>query len=194
MLISELNPMPLPEFISSDRLELKRLAGTFAEKLFHTIDSDRTRMSRFLPWVNTTLTVKDSRNYIDSTDVARERLEGFDFGIFKKSDGEYLGNIGVHAIAWKHRVCEIGYWLTQLGEGNGYASEAVSILEQTLFAIGFHRIEIRCSSENFRSANVPKRCNYSLEGQLSENLIENGKYRSTLIFAKINSQKTIVSD
>ena len=67
-------------------------------------------------------------------------------------------------------------------------SEAVSALEAACFELGFNRVEIRCSSLNTRSASVPKRLEYCHEGTLREEMIENGKPRDTLVFAKLRSQ------
>jgi ribosomal-protein-serine acetyltransferase len=189
MKLTELTPVPIPEFIASDRLVIKRHEESFAAKMFHTIDADRVRLQTYLPWVATTLSAKDTLEYIRIMEVARERFIGFDYSMFRKSDGEYIGNIGVHTIAWKHRRCELGYWVTQTGEGHGFVTEAVKALESELFGAGFHRIEIRCSTLNARSASVPKNCGYELEGELKEDTIENGIYRTTLVFGKLAHAK-----
>jgi RimJ/RimL family protein N-acetyltransferase len=91
----------------------------------------------------------------------------------------------VHTISWTHESCEIGYWIAKEFEGRGYISETVKLLEDTLFQLGFHRIEIRCSSTNQRSAAVPKRLGYRHEGTLIAHQKEFGQWRDTLIFAKL---------
>lgn len=189
MNVSALHPVHFPDFVSSERVILKRHVETLAKLMFEAIDEDRTRLGSYLPWVTFTQSEKDTLNYLQMADDAWERHERFDYGLFRKSDGQYLGNVGVHMISWTHRKCEMGYWLTSKGEGEGYVSEAVVTLEQHLFSIGFHRIEVRCSTENERSARVPERCGYQLEGTFTEDAIENGHYRSTRIFAKINPVK-----
>ncbi len=109
----------------------------------------------------------------------------FDFGLFRKADGTYLGNIGVHSIAWKHRRCGLGYWMLGAFEGQGYMSEAVGLVERAAFALGFHRIEMRCSSANARSASIPRRNGYRLDGVLRQDAIEDGAFRDTLVFSKL---------
>jgi RimJ/RimL family protein N-acetyltransferase len=131
--------------------------------------------------------VEDEQTYIRMT---RERWDGhelFDFGIFRASDQAYLGNVGVHSISWEHRRCELGYWLAGPYEGQGYMAEAVTALERMLFAMGFNRIEIRCSSANVRSSAVPRRLGYRLEGSLRQDCVEKGTYRDTWVFARIRS-------
>lgn len=117
-----------------------------------------------------------------------EKNELYDYGIFRKSDNLYMGNVGVHSIQWKTEVCELGYWILGDFEGQGYVSEAVRAIEQACFANGFERVEIRCSSVNFRSASVPMRLGFLLEGTLRSNQKDNGIRRNTLLFARLRSE------
>ena len=68
--------------------------------------------------------------------------------------------------------------------GKGLISEAIQLIETECFRLGFHRIEIRCSSRNEKSAMVALRNKYILEGYLKDEIIENGEFRDTFIFAK----------
>lgn len=96
-----------------------------------------------------------------------------------------MGNIGIHLIDWNHNRCEIGYWILGDYEGQGFISEAVTALEKKCFEIGFHRIQIRCSSKNKKSAGVPVRCGYVLDGILKQDALENGEYRDTMVYGKV---------
>jgi ribosomal-protein-serine acetyltransferase len=185
MSVLGLHPHPLPEFISSPRLVLKRHEESVAPKMFQTVQDERARLSKHLSWIESVRTIADMKLYLELTDGAWQRDHAFEYGIFRKSDTEYLGNMMVHTISWPNRRCELGYWITEKAEGQRYISEAARALESHLFQAGFHRIEIRCSTENQRSAYIPKSCGYHLEGELKEDSIENGKYRNTLLFAKL---------
>lgn len=175
----------LNECLEGKKLYLKKHEESMAQKMFEYVDRDRKRLDSFLPWVIHIQNSKDELKYIKSTHEKWEKAELFDFGIFIKESNEYIGNIGVHTIHWPTNRGEIGYWILGDFEGKGYVSEAVTILEKHLFEVGFHRIEIRCSDLNHRSEGVPKRCGYTYEGMLRENVIEKGKYRNTKIFSKL---------
>jgi RimJ/RimL family protein N-acetyltransferase len=178
---------PLPEQIAAERITLKKHSLEIAEQMFGYVDQDRERLRVFLPWVDSTRSVEDERGYIKMTHDKWASNELFDFGIFRNSDSLYLGNCGIHSIAWPHNRCEIGYWILGAFEGQGFISEAVRALEKTLFEIGFNRVEIHCSSSNARSASVPRSNGYQLEGTLRQDAIENGTYRDTFVFAKLKS-------
>ncbi|MDA8243850.1 MAG: GNAT family protein [Elusimicrobia bacterium] len=175
-----------PALIATPRLELRKHVPELAETMFRYVDQDRDRLRVFLPWVDTTKSVDDETAYIKMTSAGWEKGTFFDYGLFERKSGTYMGNIGVHNIAWAHDRCELGYWILGEFEGKGFVSEAVEALEKVCFALGFHRVEIRCASCNPRSAGVPRRLGYSLDGTLRENCIELGSYRDTLVFGKLN--------
>ncbi|MBC7754310.1 MAG: GNAT family N-acetyltransferase [Moraxellaceae bacterium] len=172
----------LPQIIT-ERLVLRRHDLDQAETVFRYIDQDRQRLRQFLPWVDETKTVDDSRAYIQLTLNEWETSGGFDFGIFRKSDGLYLGNAGVHTIDWINKKCELGYWILGQFEGQGYVSEAVVGLQNAAFDAGFNCVQIRCSTLNIKSASVPKRLNYKLESLIQNDLTEQGVGRDTLVFS-----------
>jgi len=177
-----------PKKLESQRLILRKLAPKLAVTMFEYVDKDRKRLEKFLPWTPHIKSVKDELAFINTTAAAWKDFKNFDFGIFRKEDSLYMGNIGVHSISWKNHSCEIGYWILGDFEGYGYMSEAVRCLESALFQIGFNRIQIRCSTINRRSANVPKACAYRHEGTLRQDGIDLGKFRDTDVFSKLRSE------
>ncbi len=171
-----------PKIILTERLVLKQHVLDQAETVFRYIDQDRQRLREFLPWVDKTEKVDDSRAYVQMTLEKWETSDLFDFGIFRKSDGLYLGNAGIHSIDWKNQTCELGYWILGQFEGQGYVSEAVVGLQNAAFDVGFERVQIRCSTLNIKSASVPKRLNYKLESLIQNDLTEQGVRRDTFVF------------
>ena len=172
------------ETLRGGRIELRKHALGVAKEMFRLVDADRVRLGRFLPWVVGMHSVADEEEYVRFSHVGWEDYKQFDYGIFV---GErYVGNCGAHTIAWEHDRAEIGYWIAGEFEGKGYMSEAVKLLEEELFRMGFHRVEIHCDPENQRSAAVPKRCGYTLEATLKDHKVEHGKRRGTLIWAKLS--------
>lgn len=172
--------------LEGTKVVLKRHDEVLASTMFSYVEKDRARLGQFLPWVSVTKTVDDELNYIKHTHRCWDEGTLFDYGIFRQSDDLYMGNIGLHSIRWDYDRCEVGYWILGDFEGHGYMSEALRILEAHAFELGFHRIEVRCSSINQRSASVPIACGYFFDGVLKENSIEQSKRRDTFIFSKLS--------
>jgi ribosomal-protein-serine acetyltransferase len=155
-------PRP-PDELESSRLVLRRHKLEHAPALFKCIDEDRARLCVYLPWVDVTHSVLDVAIYITMTHDRWATGELFDYAIFSKHDDRFLGVVEAHEISWRESRCEIGYWILGRFEGQGYISEALEVLEPALFKLGLHRLEIRCSPANERSAKVPRRNGYRLE-------------------------------
>lgn len=181
----------LAETITTSQLHLCKHRHDLAEAMFARVDQDRNRLRRFLPWVDSTKTIDDEKNYIAMTLQKWDLCELFDYGMYLKDSGLYIGNIGVHSIAWQHYRCEIGYWITGDFEGKGLISEAVQGLVGACFAHGFKRVEIRCAPGNQRSAAVPLRCGFQYEGHLRQNVCESGVMRDTLVFARLAAEQEV---
>ena len=155
-----------------------------AEEMFNVIHRNREQLAEFLPWPDKIKSVQDQVSYIKMSNESWKQKALFDYGIYQLTDQRFIGNISAHSIDWRNSRCELGYWIVKEFAGKGLISEAVQLIEAECFRLGFHRIEIRCSSRNEKSAIVALRNKYILEGYLKDETIENGEYRDTFIFAK----------
>lgn len=174
--------------IESERIVLRKHDLKLAKDMFAYVEKDRNRLRKFLPWVDYVKTVEDEKKFIKRTHKGWKENTLFDFGIFRKSDMKYMGNIGVHSIRWDRYLCEFGYWILGDFEGQGYMSEAVKTLESEMFKLGFNRVQIRCNNVNKRSANVPRACGYTHEGTIRQDAVELGKFRDTMVFGKLKTE------
>jgi ribosomal-protein-serine acetyltransferase len=178
----------LPKIIKTRRTVLKKTSVKSAPLMFSYIERDRNKLRKFLPWVDKIKSIKDEVNYIKDSQKKWKTRFLFDFGLFRKKDNAYMGNLGVHTIKWDEDCCELGYWILSSFEGQGYMSEAVCSLEKEIFKLGFNRVEIRCSPNNNRSKNIPKRLGYRYEGTLRKNRKENKGYVNSMVFGKLKSE------
>jgi len=182
----------LPERIDGERIYLKRHSVDLAETMFKYVDEDRERLSRFLPWPKHVTTVQHEVDFINMSLEQWDQHHGYGFGIFRKSDDVYMGNIGIHAISWGWDRCEIGYWILGRFEGQGYMIEATKTLCNALHEHGFNRIEIHCDPNNTRSGNIPRALGFKCEARLSQLIKDaDGGYRNMHVFARLKSQGTV---
>lgn len=165
---------------------LKRRSMSDVYSAYECVDSDRTRLREFLPWVDANKSVDDQVWYVGECLKDWDAGKLFDYGIFNAQD-EFIGAIGVHNFSWPNDRCELGYWIHQKHEGQGIISSAVQAIEKILFDLGFNRIEIRCDPKNKKSAAVPLRNGYTFEGILRGNTFREGVYRDSAIYAKLKT-------
>jgi len=83
-----------------------------AQEVAEMVDQNRTYLRKWLPWVDDSRTVEDSRAFIRNSLQLFAQNVGFQMGIWYR--GKLAGGIGYHAIDWVDRKVEIGYYTTQL--------------------------------------------------------------------------------
>ena len=161
-----------------------------APAAFAAIAGDRDRLHRWLPWVPKIRSEAEEQAFLERAVVFWEHNEQFNWLMFDRETFAYIGILGTARIVWADGVAELGYWLVDEFEGEGRMTEAILRVEATLFAMGLHRLEIRCSGDNQRSAAIPQRLGYQLDGRLREDRVEHGRRVDTLIWSKLRSEHT----
>lgn len=147
----------------NDELELRLLELRHAESLFVLTDKSRSYLREWLPWVDFTMDVSNSRGFIEGTLKQFSANNGFQAGIWYR--GELAGVIGLHGINWAQRSTSLGYWLGEGYQGKGLITIACkSIIEYCFNELNLKRIEIRAATENHKSQAIPERLGFQKEG------------------------------
>ena len=171
----------------NEKLSLKIPKLEDAGEMFIVIDKDRAHLSKWLAWVNKTISPKNTEENI------KKRIEEFNI---KKSASFYIyyenkciGSVGFISLDNINKEGEIGYWISSSFEGKGLMTLSVEAsIKYGFEELDLNRIVIKCSSENMRSYAIPKRLSFILEGTLRQDRIENGAYSDTLVFGLLKSE------
>jgi ribosomal-protein-serine acetyltransferase len=146
---------------------LKLLTAEDAEQLFALVDSCRPHLRKWLPWVDSTKTVEDSKAFIEGGLEKFAAGNGFEAGIWHK--GQLAGVIGLHYIDRANKKTSIGYWLGERFQGLGLMTKACkACIDYSFGELKLHRVEIRCAVENKRSRAIPERLGFTNEGTIRE--------------------------
>jgi ribosomal-protein-serine acetyltransferase len=89
-----------------ENTELRLLEEQHAERLADLTERNRERLRTWLPWVDASRTVEDSKNFIRSTLKQFAENNGFQAGIWH--EGRLAGVVGHHAIDWEHHSTSLG--------------------------------------------------------------------------------------
>lgn len=142
--------------------ELRLLEDRFAPELFALTEKNRPRLRVWMPWVDGTRRVEDSREF---SRQARERFAAgtaVEAGIWL--GGKLAGVIGV-TMTNGGPIAELGYWVGADYEGKGLVTRASrSLLQHTFLTLGIDRVFIRVAVDNVRGQAVPQRLGFSNEG------------------------------
>jgi ribosomal-protein-serine acetyltransferase len=136
-----------------------------AAEIYEIVDRDRAYLTEWLPWVDMTHSPGDIAIFIRRSLEQFARNEGPHAGILY--DGRIRGCVGLKPVDWANRKTEIGYWLSSDCQGRGLITDACrAVIDLAFGEWNLHKIEIRVAVGNERSARVPARLGFTLEGTL----------------------------
>lgn len=175
-----------PEYLESERLSLVAAHPRYEQALYKAILDSLTHLQPWMAWANPAPTATKIELYLLEAWRRCKACEEFPLLILTHS-GELVGGTGLHRICWDIPKAEIGYWLHQDWLGQGFATEAVSVLVDYGFTQAkFERLEIRASVANYPSRRIPEKLGFSLEGILHrERREQDGSIGDTALYAKL---------
>jgi ribosomal-protein-serine acetyltransferase len=170
-----------------DQIKLREFEPEDADAVFQTVTRNYEHLKPFMHWITPDYSGRSAAEFIEQAQIAREERCSMGFGIF---DGdEFIGSIGFVNFDWAARTTEMGYWISTTHEGKGIVSAACQRLIQ--FAVDdleMNRVEIRCSTENLRSAAIPERLGFTREGVLRQAFLRDGKLHDFAIYGLLAAE------
>ncbi len=187
--MDSLSASDIPERIVTQRLVLLRPKREDAKLILVAAEESLTELARWQAWAQEMPSLAAVETHIARTRASWELKESHLFHLFTHND-RFLGTCGLEKIDWQIGAFEIGYWLRTSAVGNGYMSEAVSALEREVFErLGGKCVSIKCDALNDRSAAIPKRLGYRLDGVLRcERVDPLGNAQDTMVWSKTREE------
>lgn len=146
---------------------LKILSHEDAEPLFELTERNREHLRRWLPWVDHSTTVADTRSFIVMTLEQHAANKGIQSGLWH--DGQIAGVIGHNLVDHGNKLVSIGYWLGESFTGKGLMTKACRYYVEYSFAVmAMNRVAISCGAKNHKSRAIPERLGFRREGTLRQ--------------------------
>jgi RimJ/RimL family protein N-acetyltransferase len=183
--------IPLFEELRGERVLVRPYRESDAPDLYEAMVESRGHLRPWMPFADEHQNVDESRHWIIQQIASWLLRDDLTLGIWEQATGLYLGSTGLHPHNWEIGYFEIGYWIRPSAQGRGYIAEAVRLLTSYAFdTLKANRIEIRCDELNVRSAAIPKRLGFVLEGRLRNDMASSdGRLRTTLVFSLIPNDR-----
>jgi ribosomal-protein-serine acetyltransferase len=168
-------------------IELRLLEVQHAEEVFRLADENRPRLRQWLPWIDSTLTVDDTREFIRRSLEQHAKGESLVAGIWHK--GSIAGVVSFVAINPAVRSAMIGYWLSPQQERKGIMTRACEALIDYGFGVlGLNRIVIKAATDNLRSQAVPQRLGFTREGVERQSEWLNDRFLDMVVYSMLRSE------
>lgn len=150
-----------------EEVSLKLVELKDAERVFELTDHSREYLREWLPWLDMTTSVEDTKSFIKS--CLRNYAEDKSMTAFILYKGAIVGTAGYNQIDWSNKVAYIGYWLGKDYQGFGIMTKVVKALTDYAFnKLKLNRVDIRAAKENAKSRAIPERLGFGYEGQIRQ--------------------------
>jgi RimJ/RimL family protein N-acetyltransferase len=111
------------------------------------------------------------------------------FAIVDKSSGVAAGMAAYLRIEPSHKVIEVGHILfTPKLQRTVAATEAMFLMAQHVFDLGYRRYEWKCNALNESSMRAARRLGFTFEGVFRQHMIVKGRNRDTAWFSMLDSE------
>ena len=168
-------------------LVLRPLVGRDAGELFMLVDSHRTALARWLPWIPMTQAVADSTFYIMS--LTGFWKTGLAFGVFVRD--ELIGTVGFQNGDERNEKVELGYWLGPSWQGRGLASRSVRLALLAAFTHStVNRVTAKVQPDNRPSIALLERAGFTYEGLERQGMKFPGGYRDHCVYSLLRTEMT----
>jgi len=110
----------------------------------------------------------------------------FQLVIIEQVTNQLIGDIGIHFLDTdpENKQVEIGYTLDKRFRGNGYVTEALSVIIYYLIhSLGKHRIIASIDPANIDSIRLVERLGFRKEAHFIESLFFHGRWVDDLVYA-----------
>ena len=181
-----MNPSPLFEVLSTDRLMLRPLAAEDRDTIFaYRSDPD---VARYQGWKPPTL--ESVADFIREMQAVAPETPGawLQVGLCLKEERRLIGDIGLHFLGDGAQM-EIGYSLARAYWGYGYATEGLTAaLNYCFIRLGKHRVTASVAPENQRSIALLERLGMRREAYHVKSLYLNGQWEDDMIYAILREE------
>lgn len=168
------------------KIRLELINTSMAEIVFQTIDRDREFLKKWLPFVNHTNQIDDTKAFIETVTQSNNTSD-LVYTIWYNE--EFAGLIGFKDTDWVNHKTELGYWLAEKMQRKGIITACVEKLIRFAFQKQkMNRIQIKVAEGNMASEKIPTKLGFVYEGTERQGEHHQNGYVNLKIYSKLKHE------
>lgn len=172
----------MENLVVNDHIRLESLKLSMAQQIYNTIDRDRQYLKQWLPFVEMTHHISDTENFIKIVSSNEKYKRDNIYSIWYRET--FAGLVGFKDTDWNNRKTELGYWLAEKLQGKGIITTCVKkLLSYAFVKMRMNRVQIKVAIGNYKSAAIPKRLGFQLEGIERAGEFHDNKFLDLQVFS-----------
>jgi RimJ/RimL family protein N-acetyltransferase len=129
------------------------------------------------------------RDRIDGQSSQLEDGRFVELTIADPDSNAFWGSVLLHSFAWKHRRCEVGFWVVPAARRQGVASRSVTLVLNWAFNdLDLLRAEITTTPDNPAVPDLAERLGFRREGALRARNVERGERVDLIWFGLLREE------
>jgi ribosomal-protein-serine acetyltransferase len=173
--------------LETPRLWLYPLESRDAGELWQSVESCRSYLEPWLPWVPFQAAPEASRHYAELSEQDWDHGRALRFSVRERPSRRFLGVVSLENLHHLNLSGELGYWLRKDVAGRGLMTEAAgSVVRWAFQALGAHRIRVAAATDNHASLGVIGRLGFRFEGIARQAELVAGRWLDHAIFARLS--------
>jgi ribosomal-protein-serine acetyltransferase len=171
--------------LASGRLAMRPYRAEDARLLYAAATESRETVGRWMPWCHDRYAESDSASWVEKCEASWQSGDAYSFAMFDRS-GRFVGGAGINHINRIHNLANLGYWVRQSRQGEGFAVDAVKLLAAFAFGtLGLTRIEIVAATHNVASRRVAEKAGALFECLARNRLLIRDKPVTAAVYSLI---------
>ena len=155
----------------------------FAQYLGAAADESMATVGRWMTWCHPAIAEMEALEWYRSCERNWENGTEYEFSVFTQS-GEFLGAVGLNQFNRANNFANLGYWIRESRQAQGYATQAARLLADFgLDALNLTRVEIVVAEANFPSRRVAEKVGGHFEGILRDRLLIHGHFHNAAMYS-----------
>ena len=167
------------------RLILRKYKKGDGKEFFQLLETGNNRENLLEHIVEATSVKSEEEAEIRIQELSNDWAERtrFVMGIWLKSSKKYIGQIWIEPNKWEVPSFELGWYLEQSSQGQGFATEAGKASIKFIFeSLHAHKIIVITRDDNQRSSKLAQRLGFLKEGHLREHSVKRNGFRVGLLY------------
>jgi ribosomal-protein-serine acetyltransferase len=169
-----------------DNLRLALISEQYTQAIYDLACANRNYLREWLPWVDNMHDESFTEAFVMRCLKGQE--EGISASYVILQNNEIIGTIGLFKIDNQNKSAEIGYWLAEAQQGKSIMRKCCKHLITHCFTtLSLNRIQIRCATENSKSAHIPRALGFTKEGRLRAAEWLNDRFTDLYLFSLLKT-------
>ncbi|HPO49571.1 MAG TPA: GNAT family N-acetyltransferase [Spirochaetota bacterium] len=171
--------------LSNNVILLKKLTMRYSKDFFEVFNDKQFSFYSTIPYP---LKISWVKNYIKKSMEKFDLQEKYSWGIFRKTDEQFLGVAVLKNIDNENRTARLGYSVGRNFQNMGYTNMAGRLILDFAFnSLNLNRIEIRVDCADTKSIKLLDELKAVCEGKLRAAVYKNGKFYDLTLYSILRS-------